>query len=277
VSSEKINHTLSAIFRATRKFHSLKQTEFATILGTTQGTVSKIENELLNPELILWFNFLKIFKITSSSCFSQDGAEFIKEVFKDIEKNGSPLIPKFSFNKGKSIFNIRRIRPFFEIFRNNHAKEFESFLKKHKVDEDIFYILNHPLTFEFVDVFFTFLKECKINEKSMPFLDFNFNFANADQTVVPFSESNMEMFFDDLNSDDSFIKYELDLSAKTYRVSVKPEQRVAIDSLASKEFILNYSLLYPYYFLTSNKELATTKPIVREVQKDTEWTVAYAG
>lgn len=169
------------------------------------------------------------------------------------------------------------MEPFFDILRNNHTKELEAFLKKHKIDKDIFYILNHPLTFEFVDVFFTFLKECKINEKSMPFLDFNFNFANAEQTVVPFSENNLEMFFHGLNTNESFIKYELDTASRAYTVSLKPEQRMAMDSLASKEFILNYTLLYPYYFLASNNEFAASKPVVREVQKDIEWTVASAG
>ncbi len=277
MDSEKINQSISTIFRATRKFHNLRQAEFAAMLGITQGTVSKIESGIMHPELILWFKFLKMFKITNSSCFTQNGAEFSTEVFNNLKTTGSPLLQNFSFTD-KEIFTVKRIKPFFDILSNNHSKEFNNFLRSNSIDIGIFYITNHPLTFEFADLFFTFLKERKIDVKTMPFLDFNMD-SNDFESLDNFSGlKSVEQLFLELDHDSSsFIKYKLNTEEQFYTASLNKKLLSSTNTLANKDFILNYNVLYPYYLLKSNKDAERSLPKMNEGPNALEWKISYAG
>jgi transcriptional regulator with XRE-family HTH domain len=51
-------------FKATREDNNLKQTEFAKLLGITQGSVSKIESGKMIIDLQTYLKFKKEFKVT---------------------------------------------------------------------------------------------------------------------------------------------------------------------------------------------------------------------
>ena len=53
----------SILFKTTRIKANLKQTEMAQILNCTQGTISKIESGHMKPEVDLYLDFAKKFKI----------------------------------------------------------------------------------------------------------------------------------------------------------------------------------------------------------------------
>ncbi len=132
MNSENIAQNLAAIFKATRKFNRLQQTEFAAILEITQGTISKIESGNMHPELGLWFKLLRSFHITAPYCFTYGGLEFTEDAFKKLNVNGSALLPTFDFSKEQIIFNVKVIRPIFDFLIQNHSKSFEIFLKEKK-------------------------------------------------------------------------------------------------------------------------------------------------
>lgn len=269
---------ISNLFKATRRFNQLQQTEFAAILEVTQGTISKIESGNMHPELGLWFKFLRAFNIADPYCFTYGSVEFNESAFQNLKKHGSPLLPTFPYETDKTVFTVRMIRPVFDYVIKNHLKAFEIFLKKHKIAIEVFYILNHPLTFDFAETFFSFLQEIKINEKSMSLLNLNFEASYGALNSNPAKDNSPGMFFDVLNNEkQSLVKYKLDESLNQYTVSLNKKAQGQIDSFASKNIVLNYNLLYPYHFLKATKHWKVSTPIITEIKKNSEWQISYAS
>lgn len=277
MTSENTAEHISSIFKATRKFNKLQQTEVAAILEVTQGTISKIESGNMHPELGLWFKLLRTFNISDPYCFTYGSLEFNKDAFNSLKDNGSPLIPGFTFENEKPIFTVRMIRPIFDLVIKTHSKTFEIFLKKHKISIEIFYILNHPLTLNFIEVFFAFLQEIKINEKSIALLSLNFNSSYGALSNTLLNANSPEIFFNILNQEkDALFKYKLNSSLHSYAVSVSKNNLLPTDTLAM-DLAMNYILLYPYHFLKSTKQCKITPPVITEIKKNLEWKIAYAS
>lgn len=276
--TEEVGENIANIFKATRKFNGLRQAEFSAVLGVTQGTVSKIEAGNMPPDLGLWFKLLKIFHITDPYCFTYGGVEYREDVFQSLKLDGAHLLPMFNFSKEKTIFNVRQIRPIFDFLIKNHSQVFEEFLKKFKIDIGVFYILNHPLTFNFADAFFSFLLEHKINEKSVALLKLSFNCTYNIESDSLLKSHSPELFFDVLNKEsNALVRYKINESLKSYTVSLNKKNQALLDSMATKDLVLNYSLLYPYHFLKSTRQCKTSPPIITEVKKNLEWQITYAS
>lgn len=273
--TKEIVGSIAILFKTTRKFHRLQQTEFSAILGVTQGTISKIESGTMSPELGLWFKFLKAFNIQDPYCFTYAGIEFNETAFQNLKQDGSSFAPKFNFKSGEYLFTVRKIRPLFDFVLKNHSKSLETFLKENKISQEIFYILNHPLSSDFVDTFFSFLDENKINAKSIALLDLSFDSALGRQMDSLRSDS--ENLFSILNDDiDSVFHYEVGENKGEYFINMKDSEADLYKSLKRSDFIMNYNILYPYHFLKSSKGLPISNPIISELKKDTRWQVLYA-
>lgn len=276
--NENTAENISSIFKATRKYNQLQQTELAAILEVTQGTISKIESGNMHPELGLWFKLMRTFNISDPYCFTYGGLEFNTDAFKNLKLNGSPLLPEFLYENEKTIFTVRMIRPIFDLIIKTHTKTFEAFLKKHKVSIEIFCILNHPLTFNFAEAFFSFLLENKINDKSIALLSLNFNSSYGALSNSLLKANSPEVFLNILNQDkDALVKYKLDSSLDSYTASLNKKNLVLINSLETRDIIINYNLLYPYHFLKSTKQCKITPPLITEIKKNAEWTISYAS
>ena len=173
--SKEISESIAVLFKSTRRFNRLQQTEFAAILGVTQGTISKIEAGAMSPDLELWFKFLRAFNIQDPYCFTYNGIELNDSSFAHLRTDGSALAPRFDYKNGTYIFNSRKLRPLYDFLVTNHTKAIEDFLKDNKIGKEIFYILNHPITTDLALHFFDFLENNKINAKSVSLLELNFN------------------------------------------------------------------------------------------------------
>ena len=275
--TKEMTNNIAILFKTTRKFHRLQQTEFSAILGVTQGTISKIESSTMSPELGLWFKFLKAFNIQDPYCFTYAGIEYSENNFQNLKKDGSPFAPKFNFKSGDYLFNVRKIRPLFDFVLKHHSKAFETFLKDKKINLEIFYILNHPLPADFIDSFFSFLDENKINAKSLALLDLSFDSALGRQMESLRSLDSSQDIFSILNNDaDTFMEYEYSENMGEYFINVKSNEHDFFKSLKKSDFIMNYNILYPYHFLKSAKNIKVSTPIVSELKKDTRWQVLYA-
>ncbi|MBC7428937.1 MAG: helix-turn-helix transcriptional regulator [Bacteriovorax sp.] len=273
--SKEINNSIAILFKSTRRFHRLQQTEFSAILGVTQGTISKIEAGSMSPELALWFKFLRAFNIQDPYCFTYYGVEFNESAFQNLKTEGSALAPKFDFKKGNFIFNSRKLRPLYDFLAKNHAKTFETFLKDNKIGKEIFFILNHPITTEFADKFFSFLEELKINEKSVALLDLNFEHSLGRQMKELSDSSNI---FNVINEDsDTFLDYELSDNKGEYFINLKKKNLPFIKSLEKSDLVMNYNLLYPYHVMKSIKTIKGVTPVIHELKKDQRWQVTYAS
>jgi len=232
----------------------------------------------MHPELGLWFKLLKSFNITDPYCFTYGALEFNKEVFQSLKVNGSALLPQYDFSSEKIIFNVRTIRPIFDFIVKNHMKAFEVFLKEKKISIEIFYILNHPLTFDFAGDFFSFLQENKINEKSVALLNLSFNLAHRGLSDSLLKSNSPEMLFDVLNKEtDDLVKYKFDSSSNVYTATLSKKNQSIVDSLAAKDLLMSYNILYPYYFLKSTKQCKVTPPVITEIKKNLEWQISYAS
>lgn len=273
--SKEINNSIAVLFKATRRFNRLQQTEFSAILGVTQGTISKIEAASMGPELGLWFKFLKSFNVQDPYCFTYYGIEFNESAFASLRTMGSALAPNFDFQKGNYIFSARKLRPLYEFLVNNHTKSFEKFLKDNKIAKEIFFILNHPITTDFADTFFTFLEENKINEKSVAMLDLNFDHALG-RHLKDLSDS--AKIFTVINSEnDTMLEYEPSDTKGEYFINLKKKGLPFVKSLEKSELLMNYNLLYPYHVMKSTKAIDGATPVIHEIKKDQRWQVTFAS
>lgn len=269
---------IADIIRALRKYNQLQQSELANILGVTQGTISKVESGNMQPDLGLWLNFVKTFNIADPYCFTYGGVELHGDTFEVLKKGHSALLPKFKFEKDKDIFTIKTIRPIFDYLIKNQLKAFEAFLSKNKINIEVFYILNHPLTLEFINTFFSFLEEHKINEKSLTLLDFNFNSSMGAQSGKLLNAKDPDLFFSILgNEQHSLLKYKFTPTDHSYLVSLSKKNQSLISEIPSKEMIMNYHILYPYYFLKSTKQCKNSAPQIINLKKNSEWQISYAS
>ena len=275
--SKEATLNIAALFKSTRKFHKLHQTEFSAILGVTQGTISKIESALISPELGLWFRFLKAFNILDPYCFTYAGVEFNESAFKQLKTEGSVLAPKFNFKDGPYIFTVNKIRPLYDFMVKNHQKTFDTFLKDNKISREIFYILNHPLPYDFVDAFFGLLDEIKINEKSLALLDLNFNSALGRHMDHLLQSGSAEDFFNIINSDrDNLFEYKMGSNKGEYSIHLNQNANLPLHAMKKADVIVNYNLLYPYHVMKSTQNLKASLPSIQEMKHNQEWQVQYA-
>jgi DNA-binding XRE family transcriptional regulator len=276
--NENSVQNLAAIFRACRKFNKLQQTEAAAILEVTQGTISKIESGNMQPELGLWFKLLRTFKITDPYCFTYGGVEFDEDVFRLFKSEGSALLPNFDFKNEQIIFTVRTIRPIVDFIVKNHQKAFDVFLKDNKIGKEVFYILNHPLTFDFAESFFSFLRDNKISEKSISLLNLNFDSSLGGSLESILRSNSTDSIFEFLNNEkDSLVKYKLNSSDNSYNVSINKKNSALIEQLSAKDLLVNYNLLFPYHFLKSTELCKSSPPVITEIKKNSEWQVSYAS
>jgi DNA-binding XRE family transcriptional regulator len=276
--NENSIQNLAAIFKASRKFNKLQQTEVAAILEVTQGTISKIESGNMQPELGLWFKLLKTFKIIDPYCFTYGGLEFNEEVYQSFKSEGSALLPSYDYSTENVIFNVRTIRPLVDFLLKSHLKAFDVFLKDNKISKEVFYILNHPLTFDFAESFFVFLKENKINEKSISLINFNFDSSLGGEYEALIKSKSIDSIFELLSKDTaSLVKYKLDTAHNSYHVILNKKNLSLIDQLTAKELIINYNSLYPYHLLKSTDLCKVNPPVIKEIKKNNEWQICYAS
>jgi DNA-binding XRE family transcriptional regulator len=274
--SKEINSSIAVLFKSTRKFHRLQQTEFSAILGVTQGTISKIEAASMSPELGLWFKFLRAFNIQDPYCFTYYGSDFDPNDFQVLRTAGSSLAPNYDFKKGNYIFSIRKIRPLFDFLMKNHSKPFEAFLKENGIGKEIFYILNHPVPTDLADKFFSFLEDNKINEKSVAHIDLNFDHSLGREmkAIRAAAESSEEIFTILNNDEESLIEYEHSAKGE-YFINMKKKNLPSLKSLTKSELIMSYAFLYPYHVMKSTKGSKMSNPKINEVKKDQRWQVTY--
>jgi DNA-binding XRE family transcriptional regulator len=274
--SQESNESIAVLFKATRKFHRLQQTEFAAILGVTQGTISKIEASSMSPELGLWFKFLRAFKIQDPYCFTYNGIEFDEMTLNTLEKKGSALAPGFEFKKSNYLYNVRKLRPLYDFLMETHTRAFESYLKEHKISKHLFYVLNHPITPEIAQTFFTFLDKFRINSTAISLLDLNFEHSLGREMKDQFFYQNILKI---VNSENEFIvNYESSNLKLEYFVNLKDNSNDKLgESFLANDVALNYNLLYPFHLLKSANIISSSVPVITEVTPREKWHVSFAS
>lgn len=248
MSTQEIKNNISLIFKSARYCRGLQQTEMARILAVTQGTISKIEAASMSCDLSLWMRFTRIFNVKDAYCFEYGAVEFEDFNFISLENK---LAPSFTHSGKLIIFEIRRIRPLYEYLKNNYYKDFKIFLKDNKIREEVFYILNHPVSAEFADVFFNFLVKMKMNKRTLQMieLDYGATYGDGLRELLELSSGDV---IKKLNLENSFLSYKP--AQDSYVAEIKKNNKDTIENLDNSELIIYYNVIYPYRFLKRNKK-----------------------
>ena len=272
VSSDSMKNNIALIFKATRRFHGLQQTEFSAILGITQGTISKIESATMTTELELWFRFLDAFKINNPfSCYF-GGLELPANSFLALEKGKSELAPEYSI-RPKEIFQIKHIRPLYEYLQKKQLMPLETFLKEKKIRPEIFSILNHPISLEFIEDFFTFVSSCKIPLDAPGALSFDFydtflgcedKFRNEIDSIYESWSEVAEPFDIQINS-----------KSGHYRFSLKKRVHSEISKLRNSLQLTKYLASIPYWELKYLGKTNSSAPVMKFDEQYREASVKF--
>lgn len=153
-----MNNFSSAIVRAVRKFHQVKQTDFAPILATTQSALSKIEAGQLELSATQWLSLCDKFSLDPRSIFTgkiENLGDRKLKVESTNQINGFDIPDHYSYLMGSS---VRTAYPFLKFMRLRLGeKRFEGFLKSTGFDNDYFIIMNNPLNLKFIEHMVLFL------------------------------------------------------------------------------------------------------------------------
>lgn len=146
------------IIRAVRKYHEIKQTDFAPIIQTTQSALSKIEAGLLEVSAIQWLAVCEKFVLDPRCLFTGKIENLGERKLKvdDHSRIGGFKIPKdYSYLMGSSVRTAYPLLKFANLKLGE--KRFESFIKSTGFDRDYFMIMNNPLNLKFIENLVLFL------------------------------------------------------------------------------------------------------------------------
>ena len=268
-----MKHQIANIFRATRKFHSLQQVEFAAILGVSQATISKIERANMACELALWFKFLRAFGIIDPYSFLYSGVEFNESQFrfKSLDSETSALAPMYTFFQD-SFFQIKHIRPLYDYIYSNHKKKLVIFLKEKNIHPEIFQILNHPISANFVDDFFSLIVSCKISHENLNSLELDFTFSSYNSVrIKDFRElpDALEFFKGILGG----VDFNLDVESAYYDCIFSDKFLIEISKMKNIKTLKAYYVWYPFLFLKFAGFHSLPLPCFVDREESKDWPI----
>lgn len=144
----EINRKIGRLFRAVRKQCNIRQDELAPQLGTTQGSLSKIENGLAILAAVQWVRFCEITGIPEDSLRTGLVDRQTPAMLSAVEHGTFRLPMKYARDAGSK---VRSVLPFLMYFESLHGHELlDEYLKSQRVDPDYFLILDNPISLRFI-------------------------------------------------------------------------------------------------------------------------------
>lgn len=173
------------IIRSVRKSLKINQTALCKELGISQGTLSKLENGILEIHALEWIAFCDKFLI-DPNVLTKGFVTFLPEVSQVSTKKGSQIgafkVPaQYSENANLTLHSL------FPVLNNLHknAKHFENFrsefAESFNIDPDYLFILDHPINESFMAHFLAMktVKALKLDFKEAE----NFKYYNRPKSV----------------------------------------------------------------------------------------------
>jgi len=156
---EDINRNTARVIEDVRKYHGVRQAELAKLMGITQPTISKIENGVLLPDLTVWLNFVRHFKLLDPYCCYYGKAELaelpsISQLKLKAWKDGPWTLAK---DQQQFVVTVRPLLPVIDFLRKFAEDDFSDLCETYEVKAHIFSILNLPLPWVFVKDLFQLL------------------------------------------------------------------------------------------------------------------------
>ena len=146
------------IIRALRKFHQIKQIDFAPLLGITQSALSKIEAGQLELSAAQWLAVCERYQLDPRCLFSGKIENLGERKLKveDCTHIGGFKVPKpYQHLMGST---VRTAYPLLKFARLRlGVSRFEEFIRSTGFDLDYFLIMNNPLNLKFMEHLVHFL------------------------------------------------------------------------------------------------------------------------
>lgn len=266
MSAANVRLKLAWVFRSTRLFHGLQQSEMAKICGVTQGTISKIEAEKMMPDMVLYYTFIQKFGIKSKIRVN-GGLELPEYELRQITLQGSKLAPLIDFDIKNHCCTIRTLRPLYNYLVNNHGETLRNNLKERSIKEELFYIVNHPAPTEVVDALMDITKSYKITSKELPSLDYIFDDSRHE------IRSEEDQFLDYVNRESifNFAYY----NNNSYTAELKKGSISKLQLIKNSELFTDYCALLLFNY---NKFKGKTSRLIeiKEEGKSKLWNVTYS-
>ncbi|QDK42728.1 hypothetical protein DOM21_14965 [Bacteriovorax stolpii] len=263
---------IANIFKAVRNFYGLQQTEFAAVLGVTQGSISKIEASIMKPEMALWFKFTKSFHILDPCCCEYGGVEINLSKDKNQSSFQSPFVPQIAFDLKKNYVLVKDIKPILDLLKKEAAVQLKLIFEGYKINSRILYIHNHPLPINFVDEVLSCFNTV-VSNQDLEKIDFEFN------TSYGYSAQNLKMnnlrdCIQHIEKETKICKFYFD-NENLYSVKISKEFSSVIDQLDFGDLFTEYLILLPYLlqqYLNKNNK----RPIQEMKVNQNEWMVAFS-
>ena len=144
---------VARVFRAARKLRGYRQDHLSKVIGSTQGTISKIENATLIPDAGEWYLFCNKMNIDPDLTYSSG------YVFSRV-----PIVNNNNFKLGKfkkvtDYVKVRSCIPFLNAIKDlGHYEEFLALMKKNKIDSDVFVVIDYQIPINILQMLMDFLK-----------------------------------------------------------------------------------------------------------------------
>ena len=278
------------VVHAIRKFHGYGQMELAKEFQVSQSNVSKIESGILAPDLRLWMELTRAFKVKDPYCFYYGTAEIetipqLNKIGKTFYKGTGFKIPRKYLSD--ALITSRKIRPLIDMRESNLEKQWNEFLDDTKIPREIFDILNFPIPSLIVKDFADFIQRYSSKIDFAKDLDFA-------------SQVNHGLMFEDysrlstpLNVLKHFVhkqkEYGLDLeysisedkgNESSVSVEISPQLLNIFPKkeLANNRFF-NYSAQYPLLLMkikSPTENAPAFKKLKMQESNDSHWKMTYA-
>lgn len=138
----------SRLIRAARKRKGLTQSEVASILGSSQANVSKLENAMLIPSAVEWFEFCSATGISPEAIrtgYIDRSSE--TELRSGRTEGGFQLPSHYAHERGSK---VRAMVPLLGYYREKRGeKALEDFFERIKIDSDLFVDLDNQVNLNF--------------------------------------------------------------------------------------------------------------------------------
>ncbi len=146
------------IIRAIRLYYNYTQSDFAAILGVSQGALSRIEAHQLGLSADQWINFCIKFSL-DPHCLTTG---IVQVLPRNINESGFKIPKIYS---GDEVATVRYLFPLIKLMKKTLGENYyEKFLKDNKLDYVYFHILSNSINSNLIRLFFLDLyKNRKLN------------------------------------------------------------------------------------------------------------------
>lgn len=160
---------LSRVLRCARKKKNIDQVALSKLVGISQSSLSKFENQILTPSAPQWLNLAQCLEFEPTLALELGIIDFASERYSKIPVFGKKKIPsKYSERPG---IKVRSILPLINYaIQKKGMAEVKQLLKSMKVDFDFFTCMDHALNNKFYIDFLSNLKAEGLVDEATPAL-----------------------------------------------------------------------------------------------------------